>query len=77
MIRCPKCKAAGADIILREHWSDHVIEFDQNADGTVEPEGILLDGSPYMVRAACGRCEHRWTLRGIRQITELPRRRIP
>jgi hypothetical protein len=74
MIRCTKCRAEGQDVLLREHWSDHVIEFDQNADGTVEPEGILLDGSPYKVIAVCGLCGHRWRLRGIGQITDLPRR---
>jgi hypothetical protein len=73
MIRCRKCKAEGEDIVLREHWTDHVIEFDQNADGTVEAEGILLEGSPNMVRAYCTKCQHRWKLRGITQITNLPR----
>lgn len=73
MTRCPKCKADGENIILREHWTDHVIEFVQNADGTVQPEGILREGSPAMVRGVCACCGHRWKLRGVSQITELVR----
>lgn len=72
MIKCRKCKADGENIVLVEHWQDHVIEFDQNSDGTIKPEGILRDGSPYKVVARCGRCGHNWTLRGVLQITNLP-----
>jgi hypothetical protein len=71
MITCPKCKSNGDKINLVEHWSDHVIEFEQNQDGTINPYGYLRDGSPYKVVAECFNCRHRWRLRGISQITNL------
>jgi hypothetical protein len=71
MIRCPKCKSKGEDILLTEYWRDHSIEFQQLENGTIEREGILRDGSPYSVFAKCFHCSHSWRLRGITQIAEL------
>ncbi len=71
MIRCPKCRSDGENIILREMWRDHCIEFDQRKDGTIEPEGILLEGSACRVDGKCGVCGHGWKLRGILQITDI------
>lgn len=73
MVRCPGCRAAGDSIVLLELWRDHVIEFQQNADGTIQAEGVLRDGSPYGVQAWCLECDHHWRLRGITQITLLRR----
>lgn len=73
MIRCPKCKAKGSSIVLQELWRDHVIEFDQRDDGTVEAKGILKEGSAYGVQAWCLECQKKWRLRGVTQITNLPR----
>ena len=74
MIWCRKCRCEGEQIVLREFWTDHGIEFDQNDDGTVEREGILFNGNPYKVVAKCWNCGHSWTLRKITQITQLPQR---
>ncbi len=34
---------------------------------------ILSEGDPYQVQAHCCRCNKTWTLRGVLQITNLPR----
>lgn len=72
MVKC-KCKADGSDILLHEFWKNHSIEFQQLDSGKVEREGILQNGSPYMVQAFCMRCRRRWKLRGVTQISELER----
>ena len=69
MVKCIKCKAQGEDIVLKEFWHDHGIEFQQNADGSIEKEGILFEGCPYKVVAKCFACGYFWTLRGVIQIT--------
>jgi hypothetical protein len=71
MVRCPRCRAKGENVYLIEFWKNSSVEFDQNADGTIEKEGVLREGDPYKVQANCG-CGHRWTLRGITQIVNLP-----
>lgn len=71
MIRCPQCKAKGNSIVLREQWRDHSIEFSQEDSGGISKEGILCEGSPYQVRGWCLDCGHKWTLRGVLQISSL------
>jgi len=72
MIRCPKCGHSGDDVTLHEFWEGDVMEFEQNSDGSISAEGVLLQHSdPVRVRGFCLSCQHRWTLRGIRQISQL------
>ena len=69
MVRCRKCHAKGSSISLHEVWSGDVMEFEQNDDGSINPNGFLIQNSdPVSVRALCLRCSHKWTLRGVPQI---------
>jgi hypothetical protein len=65
--KCPKCRRSPYSFI--ENWSG-TLEFGVDANGEPEEEGILNPGSPLSVDGTC-ECGHRWTLRGITQITEL------
>lgn len=67
--RCPKC--GGSIQWYTEVWTGHVIDFDAGEDGEPEPTGFLNEGSPDHVQATCGKCHHKWKLRGVTQITEL------
>ena len=73
MVRCPKCRSGGEDVGLIEYWEGAHMEFYQNTDGTIDPEGVLLSNmDPFKISALCVTCGHRWTLRGIMQIVQLP-----
>jgi len=73
MICCPQCRAKGEDVYLQEIWAGDLIEFQQDQDGRIDPEGVLIQkGDPVKVQGVCCRCLHRWTLRGVFQIINLP-----
>lgn len=68
-IFCPKCR--GRTLLMTEVWTGHTIEWgvvDGGLDGT---EGLLKPGDPNKVVATCKACGHRWTLRGVLQITDV------
>lgn len=72
MIACRKCHANGTSIVLHEIVNGVTLEFLQNQNGTIDPEGVLLRvGDPVRVLGLCLECAHKWTLRGIRQIVNL------
>ncbi len=72
MVACPKCRASGECVVLHEIANGNVLEFSQRADGTIDPEGVLIhNGDPVRVTGVCLECAHRWTLRGVRQIVNL------
>jgi hypothetical protein len=70
MITCPKCRAKGTSVYLLELWKNHSIEFSQEEDGSLIGSN-QSEGDPYKVVGICRKCEHVWTLRGARQITDL------
>ena len=73
MVRCSKCHAMGSSISLQEVWSGDVMEFEQNDDGSIDPNGFLIQNSdPIAVRAFCLRCSRKWKLRNVTQIINLP-----
>jgi hypothetical protein len=71
MIHCPKCKANGDNITIREFWTGHSIEFEQNPDGTIKAEGYLCEGNPVSLQGECLNCRNKWRMRGKTQITNL------
>lgn len=73
MVRCPKCHAKGGDVALIERWAGDEMSYVQNDDGSIDPKGFLYQNSdPAGVSGLCGKCSHKWRLRGIFQITNLP-----
>lgn len=65
---CPKCK--GKQLTLVELWKNHSINFDYDS-GKIIGDGNLEVGAPYKVEANCNKCNHRWTLKGVKQITDI------
>lgn len=73
MVRCPKCSAKGESVVLHEIWNGANLEFEQRADGTINPEGVVLGNmDPCGVSGLCLRCEHQWRLHEVAQIINLP-----
>ena len=73
MTRCPKCHACGEYIVLHEIWNGEILEFLQMKDGSIHPEGTILQkGDPVGVRGFCLSCAHRWKVRGVFQIIHVP-----
>jgi len=70
-IICPKCKSK--DIKLLEVSEEYRV-WRQDEDGKIGPEQEPEYGDLIGVRAICQAegCKHRWTVRGITEITELP-----
>jgi hypothetical protein len=70
-IMCPKCK--GSDIKLLEVSEEYRVWY-QNGEGKIGEEQEPEYGDLIAVRAVCQNsdCGHRWTVRGITEITELP-----
>ncbi len=69
--RCPRCKSM--ELCLVELWKNHSIEFEQSDQGEVDwTNGNLSEGEPYCVQACCNSCNHKWTLRGVQQVIDLP-----
>jgi hypothetical protein len=70
-ITCPKCK--GSDIKLLEVSEEYRVWF-QDGEGKIGEEQEPEYGDLIAVRAICQNtdCNHRWTVRGITEITELP-----
>jgi Zn finger protein HypA/HybF involved in hydrogenase expression len=67
--RCPKCKSRSMS--FKEHWHCSIEFIVTNgwldrANGNMHP-----DGDPYKVTATCAECNHRWTIRGASQITDV------
>ena len=52
-------------------WECHSLEFIQDQGVIEDPEGDLEMGNPYAVEAYC-KCGHRWRLRGVNQIWDIP-----
>lgn len=65
--RCPRCKTLA--IILTEHNRSCSIEYNV-IDLTLDRWNADQTGEPSKVTATCV-CSHIWTLRGIKQITDL------
>ncbi len=69
--RCPKCSS------VTVRWYEvyeQPMFWDQTADG-IDPDGTPSNaGDILRIRGQClnQRCLHKWTPRGIRQITDLP-----
>jgi hypothetical protein len=70
-ITCPKCK--GSDIKLLEVSEEYRVWY-QDGEGKIGDEQEPEYGDLIAVRAICQNedCKHRWTVRGITEITELP-----
>jgi hypothetical protein len=70
-IICPKCK--GSDIKLLEVSEEYRVWY-QDGEGKIGEEQEPEYGDLIAVRAVCQNadCKHRWTVRGITEITELP-----
>lgn len=66
-VKCPKCGADAARLF--ESWTGHVIEF-ACSSGKREAEGTLSEGEPCRVGAQCS-CGNLWSLRGVRQVSDL------
>ena len=43
---CPKCR--GKDLILKELWKNHAIEFDYK-NGEIIGKGVLTEGEPFLL----------------------------
>lgn len=68
-LQCPKCKSK--ELIVNEVWKGHSVQWEQH-NGVIDiKSGNLESGDPYKVQCVCKKCEHRWTARGITQITDL------
>lgn len=68
--RCPKC--GSLSLTLREFWINHSIEFVQDANGAIDPDGTLDPGDPNTVQGECWECGHLWTIPKLHSVCMLP-----
>jgi RNA polymerase subunit RPABC4/transcription elongation factor Spt4 len=68
-VKCPKCKSN--DLLLTEVWYGSTITWEQFKGEFDKKNGILEPGDAAKVQACCYKCDHRWTVRGVKQITEI------
>lgn len=72
MVKCPKCKSEGSNIVLVEIWDGAALIFNQRDDGLIETEGWTSNKSnPTSVNGNC-KCGHKWKIRGVTQIIDIP-----
>lgn len=65
-VRCPKCRSRTIWLNEQGYWSSCY----EVIDGVLDREGFLEPGGVERVYGCCKRCQHRWTLRNVIQITD-------
>lgn len=66
---CPKCK--NKSIQLVEVWDGATITWEVENGIFDKSYGNLEPGDPTKVCGLCPKCDHRWTLRGGKQIIDV------
>jgi len=67
-LKCPKCK--GKDLVIIEHWYCGITFYQE--EGVIDSsQGIIEPDNAYKLVSTCLKCNHKWTVKGAIQITNL------